>query len=63
MFEEILGTYEKNCKVALSFVQPEPVRKMAVDIVNANFGLVREIVPAMNRFAETLTNIAAKSAQ
>ena len=63
MFEEILSTYEKNCKVALSFVQPEPVRKMAADIVNANFGLVREVMPAMNRFAETLTNITAKSAQ
>lgn len=63
MFNEILDTYEKNFKIAVSFVQPEPIRKMAADIVTANFGLAREIVPAMNKFAETLTNIAVKSAQ
>lgn len=63
MVEKILDTYEQNLKTMVNFVQPEPVRKMMADIVSANFGLARAVVPAMNKFAETLTSIAVKSAQ
>jgi hypothetical protein len=63
MFDKIFDTIEQNSKIVVSFIQPEPVRKMVNDIVVANFALAREVIPATKKFTETLTNLAVKSTQ
>jgi hypothetical protein len=63
MIKELLDTYEKNCKIMTSFVQPEPMRKIVSDIVTAHVGLAREVVPAMNKYTEGVINATAKSLQ
>lgn len=63
MFDKIVDTYEQNCKIMLSFVQPEPARKALSAVLDANLEFVRDVVPAFNKLSETLIGITVKNVQ
>ena len=61
-FTDMIDNAQKNINLFTQLVQPEPVRKSAEQIINANFEFARVFWPAANEYAENMFKLMAKNA-